>query len=268
MKDQGKIDNTSGQSLEAPDKGSSSQGVSRRNLAKAGVSAPILMTLISRPAWGLACSPSSLASGNVSGHNDGECDGQGCTPGFWKNNLMAWEGTGFSPGVCLRWHRGRCKEWNTNGATKFQDVFGFAPAIAGGTSTMVSLLDVMVDHEKSGNLGTFEGHLVAALLNAAKAPYLFGATVDQIKLLAYSVNVGIPYEGVDVSMSDLFGMLVRMNESGSCFLNAHGECAPGYVEHEGKCIPCCKGGERFDTNSGTCVLESKWNSKTHKGIEQ
>jgi len=58
---------------------------------------------------------------------------------------------------------------------------------------------------------------------------------------------------VMISMDDFFALLVNMNEAGECFLNAHGECAPGYVEYEGACIPCCKVGESFDFDTGQCV---------------
>lgn len=242
---------------------SKASGISRRDLAKVGASAPILLSLFSRPAWGVACSPSSLASGNASGRHQEDCDGNGCTPGFWKNNLLAWQGTGISPGICVGWKNGRCKEWSTKDATIFEDVFGFPPSISGGSTTSISLLDVMLDHEQSGSVGTYENHLVAALLNAAKAPYIYGATVDEIVELARSVNFGTPYQGYSVTRQELFDLVVRMNEAGSCFLNAHGQCGPGYVEYEGQCIPCCRDGWRFDVSSGQCIKASEWDSSVH-----
>jgi nitrite reductase/ring-hydroxylating ferredoxin subunit len=241
------------------------RGVSRRSIAKAGVSAPILMSLFSRPAWGVACSPSSLASGNASGRHENDCDGNGCTPGFWKNNTAAWLGTGYSPGACTRWQGNQCKEWNTAGATKFFDVFLFHASIPSSNPAQVTLLEVMLEHEKAGNLGTYENHLVAALLNAAKAPFLYGTTVEQIIELARAVHNGTTYQGQMVSQSEYFSLLVRMNESGTCFLNAHGQCGSGYVEFEGQCIPCCSQGWRFDINSGSCIKDDEWDSDIHTG---
>jgi len=256
-----------GSSLQAtPSKGADAdRGVSRRSIAKAGVSAPILMSLFSRPAWGVACSPSSLASGNASGRHENDCDGNGCTPGFWKNNTAAWAGTGCSPGTCITWGGNKCKEWNTTGATKFVDIFLFLSSIPSSSPSDVTLLEVMLEHEKSGNLGTYENHLVAALLNAAKAPFMYGTTVEQVVELARAVHDGVAYQGQTVTQSECFDLLVRMNESGTCFLNAHGQCGPGYVEHDGQCIPCCSQGWRFDTNSGSCIKEDEWDSSIHSG---
>jgi len=263
MKERNDPENKERSDVQPPPPVDSEGLISRRKLAKAGVTAPIIMSLFSRPAWGVACSPSSLASGNASGRHQEDCD-NGCTPGFWKNNLLAWQGTGYSPGVCVRWRNGKCKEWSTQGATTFQEVFGFAPSIANIDPSPLSLLDVMLGHEQAGSIGTYENHLVAALLNAAKAPYIYGATVDQIIALAHCVSTGLPYQGHSVSYQEVFDLLVRMNESGTCFLNAHGQCGPGYVEHEGQCIPCCRDGWQFDMNSGSCIKTTDWNSNIHQ----
>lgn len=228
--------------------------LSRRQLARVGVGAPVLISLFSRPAWGLACSPSGMMSGNVSGHEHSDCDGRGCTPGFWKNNLEAWSGTGYSAGVCVETNGGgHCQEWNTQTGSVFRDVFGFDPAIAIETPSELTLLDVMLEHELAGSIGTYENHLVAALLNAAKAPFIYGTTTDKIIALGQAVEMGTPYEGVMISIDDLFALLVNMNEAGECYLNAHGECAAGYVEYDGTCIPACKIGEHFDVETGQCV---------------
>jgi len=236
--------------------------LNRRQLARVGVGAPVLMSLFSRPVWGLACSPSGMMSGNVSGHDHDDCDGRGCTPGFWKNNLEAWSDTGYSPGMCDDdiGGGGKCKEWSTEGGSIFRVVFGFDPAISPPSDpympSVLTLLDVMLEHELAGSIGTYENHLVAALLNAAKAPFIYGATAKQIIDLGYAVETGELYEGVMISLDDLFALLVNMNEAGECFLNAHGDCAPGYVEYDGACIPCCKVGESFDFETGQCVQTS------------
>ncbi|WP_439136405.1 hypothetical protein, partial [Pseudomaricurvus sp.] len=241
------------------------QTVTRRNMAKAGMTAPLLMSLFSRPAWGGGvCSVSALASGNASGRHDDGCKGSGCTPGFWKNNTLAWQGTGFSPGSQVKKKGQRIKEWTTADATPFSSVFGFSPAV-GNDET--SLLDVLLQHHLRGSYGTYENHLVAALLNAAKAPSVYGATVVQIVELAQSVRSGVPYQGRVIDQGEAFGLVVKMNEAGDCFLNAKGDCGPGYVEVNGQCMPSCKDGERFDVNSQSCVLLQDWDPKTCKGVD-
>lgn len=264
MNDKKSNDNPGNPPAQGNSSGAKNTGISRRDLAKAGATAPIVLSLFSRPAWGVACSPSSLASGNASGRHQDDCDGNGCTPGFWKNNLLAWQGTGISPGTGIRWKKGRCVEWNTVGATTFFDIFGFHPSIADSSSSPISLLDVMLEHHRSGSEGTYENHLVAALLNAAKAPYIYGATVDEIVELARCAQNGVPYQGHPVTRQELFDLVVRMNESGSCFLNAHAQCGPDFVEYEGQCIPSCKDGWKFDVSSGQCVKESEWDDDVHQ----
>lgn len=62
----------------------------RRRLMLGGVSAPLLMTIASRPAWanGETCTPSALASANLSGQHTQE----GCSKsaGFWKQKPGQW----------------------------------------------------------------------------------------------------------------------------------------------------------------------------------
>lgn len=70
----------------APDEG-------RRRFAKGlAVSAPVIMTLAGRPVWAARnCSESGQLSGNLSDELAfGPCGGEGCSPGFWKNNGIGW----------------------------------------------------------------------------------------------------------------------------------------------------------------------------------
>jgi hypothetical protein len=79
----------------------------RRRFAKAGLAAPVILTLASRSVWatdtpgaGGACTPSALASATHVSHRPGEDPEEclfGCSPGFWKNaGPGAWDLTGFS----------------------------------------------------------------------------------------------------------------------------------------------------------------------------
>ena len=61
----------------------------RRKLTKAGLVAPVIMTLASTPVWGANCTMSGQMSGNLSNPAD-DCGGQGCTPGFWCNSEGSW----------------------------------------------------------------------------------------------------------------------------------------------------------------------------------
>jgi hypothetical protein len=118
----------------------------------------------------------------------------------------------------------------------------------GSVENPKSMLAVMLDHEEAGNIGTYENHLVAAVLNADAAPDLYGATVQQILDTLTMVDNG------QIAQQDFFDTLVAMNEAGECFLNAQGFCADGYVSNEvGECIPSCEGGQAFDFCSETCV---------------
>ena len=116
--------------------------------------------------------------------------GQGCTPGFWKNHtgVEIW-GTEYSP------------------SDSFDEVFGvklFGPS--------VSLLDAA----KLGG-GGFEAlarHAVAALLNSSHVNVNYGLSTDQvIEMVQQAVKTGDPE-----STKNVFEAL---NESG-CGIDAHG----------------------------------------------
>ncbi|MBE0469755.1 MAG: hypothetical protein IBX55_09650 [Methyloprofundus sp.] len=57
--------------------------VKRRSFAKAGIAAPVIMTLASRPVLGAQCL-SNMMSGNLSDPNRGNYCWGGMSPGFWK----------------------------------------------------------------------------------------------------------------------------------------------------------------------------------------
>lgn len=64
---------------------------SRRTFAKKAAGTSLILTLASKPAWGLNCSLSGMMSGNLSepGGNS-NCYGEGCSPGYWKNHQTKW----------------------------------------------------------------------------------------------------------------------------------------------------------------------------------
>jgi hypothetical protein len=76
--------------------------LSRRKIAKAGLAAPVIMTLASRPVFGAQCL-SNMMSGNLSDPGGGSCE-LGYSPGSWKNNnggitAADWTSAGFTYGT-------------------------------------------------------------------------------------------------------------------------------------------------------------------------
>ncbi len=196
-------------------------GESRRKFTRNAFAASVLGTLTSSPVWGgTACSPSGLLSGNLSGHDHEECIGNGCTPGFWMENLDAWNTTPFSPGTCLdATPGGKCKDLDatvaTGGATPFGAVFNFDFPLNPG----YSLMEVLLNNKNSGggSTKTYYFHLVAAVLNASSNPGAYGFDPQDIIDLADEVEIGT------VSFNDALATLDKMNNAGICFLNAQGE---------------------------------------------
>lgn len=64
--------------------------VARRRLLQGAASLPLVMSITSRPAWagGNRCSPSALASADLSGRHDFE--GCGKSAGYWRNKQHLW----------------------------------------------------------------------------------------------------------------------------------------------------------------------------------
>jgi len=204
--------------------------ITRRRFGKAGLAAPVMMTLASRPVWGTnqLCSLSGdIFSGNISDHDHRDCtEGFGCTPGFWKNNTDAWPPTGFSPGQCLERDEilGTCTLWDAFGeGTPFADVFGFTPLCAPGYATLMEVLQTCNGH--------LDWHATAAALNAAHPSIPFGASLAQV-VAAYTKARN--FEVDNEVLKDVFD---NMNNRG-CPLNAHGDCDDRFTRNEaGECIP-------------------------------
>ncbi|MYM62016.1 hypothetical protein [Pseudomaricurvus sp. HS19] len=240
--------------------------VSRRNLAAAGASASVMMSLFSRPVFGSSiCSVSGLTSGNVSGHEH-ECSGQGCTPGYYKNNIDGWP-PGYNPGTPVLKSSGKIDFYSAEGGTTFIGTFMFEPAIAGvepfsSSPYPVTLWQVLNEHSAGngqqdyGSLGTFHFHLVAALFNAEHAPTLYGATPDQVKALALAVNSGEgEYMGKTITRAEVAELFATLNERGDCFFNAHGEVEKGYTIVDGEVVAYCEAGYYYDRDKMMCVKE-------------
>lgn len=128
----------------------------RRRIAKAGLLAPVVMTLASRPSWGANCTVSGMYSGNLSNPTD-TCEGN--SPAYWREQAInggSWpspytSSTLFSP-------------------DSSQGVFE-----SDSNYDSQTLLNVLGGPNSSDpTLDTLGAHTVAALLNAADPLINFG----------------------------------------------------------------------------------------------
>jgi hypothetical protein len=133
--------------------------------------------------------------------------GQGCTPGYWKNNAdkhdaSAWGPTGYDPD------------------DEFYDVFGVHITVgAGGKKTITdpTLLEAL--QATGGGVNALARHGVAALLNAAHPDiaYGIGDPQDVIDMVYDALISGDPG-----AIQTAHELLAGYNEAG-CSLDMHGD---------------------------------------------
>lgn len=221
---------------------------SRRRLAQAGLAAPLMVSLAARPVWGSQgyCSWSGFMSANVS-NIDHECGpGDGCTPGFWKNNWKAWGCVSpISPGKCTDFAGPNCKEFDataTAGATTFASVFGVSPlCLPFANATLMEVLQLTPDCQ-----GELDWHAVAAFLNATCGLVHYGTNPETIIDLYREARGLEAFYGTftgsldHVTPEDVKDLFEYMNERG-CPINAFGDCDAGYSREEvGETDKCIK----------------------------
>ena len=235
---------------------------SRRNFAKGAFAAPILASMISQPAWGVACSISGLRSTNLSGIDHDTCYGNGCTPGFWSQNLDAWKVLpGIEPGICGDLlSNGKCKQWNTTiGATTFSSIFPCAFPLSFPPNPDPTLIEIMLNHNLWGSEGTFFFHIIAAYFNAVANSALYGATPQQVLDLYALLYCGAP-NPQGLTYLHVLPVLDKMNNAGTCFLNAFGEYTLVEELHvldpvDKKSIPACPDGYKWNSGQNQCILK-------------
>lgn len=236
----------------------------RRRLSKAALASPIIASLSTRPVWGTTCSISGLQSGNTSQPGKDECEGSGCTPGFWKNSPEAWLiNTPYVPGICLTVdpNTGLCQEWNGGApGTTFNEAFGGV----GPTDTMMDILlkTKATAATSPGAFNTQLNHYVAALLNASASPFTYGADPADVIAAVQAAFSGAPFfnDGSPISHEELKELFRKMNEAGGsdhCIFNNHGYCDDNHVNVNGECIPACGDGTQFDYCTQTCSENPK-----------
>jgi hypothetical protein len=133
--------------------------------------------------------------------------GEGCTPGFWKNNAdkkhaVAWVPTGYSP------------------SDKFSDVFGVVITVrAGGRRTITDPTLLQALKATGGGVDALARHAVAALLNAAHPliAYGIGNPAGVIALVHDALTSPDPD-----AIGDAHTLLAGYNEAG-CPINQKGE---------------------------------------------
>lgn len=140
--------------------------LTRRSLARASLGAPVLMTLASKPAFGLQCL-SNMLSGNLSDPNRGNICNGGWSPGGWGNpggtihsysTTGAWAKAGANYGSLKASETMLNKEssYNDDG-TKFSATGFTAPSDWGD----ITIRKVLIDKN-----GSNQFHFAAAWLNA------------------------------------------------------------------------------------------------------
>ncbi|MEW6513477.1 MAG: hypothetical protein AB1443_05700 [Pseudomonadota bacterium] len=183
------------QFLEAQDAGQKGDGFSprsaeiariRRKLVAGSMVAPLLMTVAGRPVWagGMRCSPSALASANLSGRHSFE--GCGISAGWWsrRKNWIKWPPPATSGSL---FH-------SVFFAVKYKGKVLYKDKTLGQVISMTGATD-----NNPSNLGL---HLVAAYLNALQFPTQGGQpgypyTASQV------VN---SYNALDGGTSDAFAI--------------------------------------------------------------
>jgi hypothetical protein len=170
--------------------------VSRRRFTRAGLAAPIILSLASRPAFGAVCSPSGFVSyspDNPSGVRHVEDSCHGISPGGWMHPDV---GRGNSDGNRSQWYAAgyypNPRDDKDPDPTMFATVFGSG-------SEYGSLHDAMLNYP-----GSLQFHIVAALLNSKTIPG-YMSTHDVIGLYQAKVNGFATYTtsgGVSIPMDE------------------------------------------------------------------
>lgn len=132
----------------------------RRRLIRGVAASPLLMTIASRPAWANStmCTPSALASANLSGQHDFE--GCGISAGWWKNNEARWPIVPTTP-----FH-------SIFGRVKFNDQVIYEKTQGGAPTTLSDVINKRFSGDNPGNLAF---PLIGAYLNALSFPSNGGA---------------------------------------------------------------------------------------------
>ncbi|MET0093070.1 MAG: hypothetical protein ABW120_06025 [Sedimenticola sp.] len=219
----------------------SSVDQTRRRLTKAGLAAPVIMSLASRPALANTrnfCTISGWGSVHPSGRpEDHTCEGR--SPGHWKtywsesSTRADWDATGFLPGplnplVNSRPYKpydipslaeldqaisdGHLTEdekteyiVGINSATTFDELMGVSTTLPDNAlGERPTIMQVFHDNYYKNYLdGNAAYHYAASLLNAARWGHDYGYTLSEMRALIQA------RDGTDGFVSDLEGLYHR-----------------------------------------------------------
>jgi len=130
--------------------------------------------------------------------------GEGCTPGYWKNNWVRWQGA--EPG----------NAWTTPyvGGTNFNTVFGETITVRVGKADVTNPTLLQALNAQGGGVNALARHAVAALLNAASPDVDYKYSVAEVISMVQGALPDGDIEGVKNS-------LAGANEAG-CSIDMHG----------------------------------------------
>jgi len=134
------------------------------------------------------------------------CGGEGCTPGFWKNNADKHDSSAWD-----------CYSKDA----LFDTVFGVDVTLRGqGKTTYPNATLLQALDANGGGINALARHATAALLNACSecVDYAIGDPQDVIDMVADAINGVGPY-----SVDELHSLFAGYNEAG-CPINQHGDC--------------------------------------------
>ena len=127
--------------------------------------------------------------------------GEGCTPGYWKNNWDKWEGVSWEP-------------TGYSGGDLFSAVFGRTIEVTVGRRVITNPTLFQALNAQGGGINALARHAVAALLNAASPDVDYDYSVAAVKSM---VQGALP----DGDIDGVKGDLADANEAG-CPIDMHG----------------------------------------------
>ena len=129
--------------------------------------------------------------------------GEGCTPGYWKNNWDKWEGVSWEP-------------TGYSGGDLFSAVFGRTIEVTVGRRVITNPTLFQALNAQGGGINALARHAVAALLNAASPDVDYDYGVAAVKSM---VQGALPDGDIDGVKDDL----ADANEAG-CPIDQHSGC--------------------------------------------
>ena len=133
--------------------------------------------------------------------------GEGCTPGYWKNNWVRWQGV--EPG----------NAWTTPyvGGTSFGSVFGVSITVRVGRVNITNLTLLQALNAQGGGINALARHAVAALLNAQSPDVDYAMTAGDVVTAVHNAIEG----GDGAVIEDLKNDLDGYNNAG-CSIDMNG----------------------------------------------